>query len=126
VAGVGDQQHLEGFVGLDQSVHQAKGLGRGVVAVHVPAHQKQLSLEVFRVSVVGFFFVVVSRLCGPVGALVLFSPVPAVDAKVVVTNCFNCMTQIRDLNKAYELNIEVKSIVELVAESLNPNVAALG
>jgi Fe-S oxidoreductase len=47
-------------------------------------------------------------------------------AKVVVTNCFNCMTQIRDLNKAYELNIEVKSIVELVAESLNPNVAALG
>jgi hypothetical protein len=30
--------------------------------------------------------------------------------------------QIRDLDKAYELNIEVKSIVELVAESLNPNV----
>jgi Fe-S oxidoreductase len=47
-------------------------------------------------------------------------------AKVVATNCFNCMTQIRDLNKAYELDIEVKSIVELVAESLNPNVATLG
>ena len=41
-------------------------------------------------------------------------------AKVVVTNCFNCMTQIRDLSKAYELDIEVKSIVELVAESLKP------
>jgi Fe-S oxidoreductase len=41
-------------------------------------------------------------------------------ARVVATNCFNCMTQIRDLNKAYELNIEVKSIVELVAESLTP------
>ena len=41
-------------------------------------------------------------------------------AKVVVTNCFNCMTQIRDLSKAYELGIEVKSIVELVAESLKP------
>ena len=39
-------------------------------------------------------------------------------AKVVATNCFNCMTQIRDLNKAYDLGIEVKSIVELVAGSL--------
>ena len=44
-------------------------------------------------------------------------------AKVVATNCFNCMTQIRDLNKAYKLNVDVRSIVELVAESLNPNVA---
>ena len=39
-------------------------------------------------------------------------------AKIVVTNCFNCMTQIRDLSKAYDLGIEVKSIVELVSESL--------
>jgi Fe-S oxidoreductase len=39
-------------------------------------------------------------------------------AKIVATNCFNCMTQIRDLSKAYELGIEVKSIVELVSESL--------
>ena len=39
-------------------------------------------------------------------------------AKMVVTNCFNCMTQIRDLSKAYDLGVEVKSIVELVAESL--------
>ena len=39
-------------------------------------------------------------------------------AKVVATNCFNCMTQIRDLSKAYELGVEVKSIVELVSESL--------
>jgi hypothetical protein len=28
------------------------------------------------------------------------------------------MTQIRDLSKAYDLGIEVKSIVELVSESL--------
>jgi Fe-S oxidoreductase len=41
-------------------------------------------------------------------------------AKIVATNCFNCMTQIRDLNKAYDLDIEVKSIVELVAASLKP------
>lgn len=39
-------------------------------------------------------------------------------AKIVVTNCYNCMTQIRELKKAYELDVEVKSIVELVADSL--------
>jgi Fe-S oxidoreductase len=39
-------------------------------------------------------------------------------ARIVATNCFNCMTQIRDLSKAYDLGIEVKSIVELVSESL--------
>jgi len=39
-------------------------------------------------------------------------------AKIVATNCFNCMTQIRDLSKAYDLGIEVKSIVELTAEAL--------
>lgn len=39
-------------------------------------------------------------------------------AKIVATNCFNCMTQIRDLGQAYDLGIEVKSIVELVSESL--------
>ena len=42
----------------------------------------------------------------------------ATGAKIVATNCFNCMTQIRDLSKAYDLGIEVKSIVELVSESL--------
>ncbi len=39
-------------------------------------------------------------------------------AKTVVTNCFNCMTQIRDLGKEYDLGIEVKSIVEVVSASL--------
>ena len=39
-------------------------------------------------------------------------------AKIVVTNCFNCLTQIRDLIKTYDLGVEVKSIVELVSESL--------
>ena len=39
-------------------------------------------------------------------------------AKVVVTACYNCMTQIRDLIKTYDLNVKVKSIVEVVAESL--------
>ena len=40
-------------------------------------------------------------------------------AKIVITNCFNCLTQIRDLIQIYELkDVEVKSIVELVSESL--------
>ena len=39
-------------------------------------------------------------------------------AKIAITNCFNCMTQIRDLSKTYDLGVEVKSIVELVSESL--------
>ena len=39
-------------------------------------------------------------------------------AKIVATNCFNCMTQIRDLSKAYDLGIEVKSIVEMTAEAI--------
>ncbi len=39
-------------------------------------------------------------------------------AKIVATNCFNCMSQIRELNKTYDLGIESKSIVELLAESI--------
>ena len=39
-------------------------------------------------------------------------------ARIVATGCFNCMTQIRALSKIYELDIEVKSIVELVSGSL--------
>ena len=39
-------------------------------------------------------------------------------ARIVATNCFNCMTQIRDLSKAYDLGIEVKSIVEMTAEAI--------
>lgn len=39
-------------------------------------------------------------------------------AKIVATNCFNCMSQIRDLSKAYDLGVESKSIVELLADSI--------
>ena len=39
-------------------------------------------------------------------------------ANILVTNCFNCMTQIQNLKKAYDLDIEVRSIVEVVAQSL--------
>ena len=40
-------------------------------------------------------------------------------AKVVVTNCYNCLTQIGELNRKYKLGIKVKSIVEFVADSLD-------
>ena len=39
-------------------------------------------------------------------------------AKIVITACFNCMTQIRALNLEYNMDIEVKSILELVAYAL--------
>ena len=39
-------------------------------------------------------------------------------AKVVVTGCYNCMTQIKELNRTFKLGVEVKSIVEFVAESI--------
>ena len=39
-------------------------------------------------------------------------------AKIVVTSCFNCMTQIRQLVQAYDLGVEVKSIVEIVSSAL--------
>lgn len=39
-------------------------------------------------------------------------------AKIVVTGCFNCKTQIRDIGQNYDLGIEVKSIVEVVADSI--------
>jgi Fe-S oxidoreductase len=39
-------------------------------------------------------------------------------ARIVATGCYNCRTQISELNRAYELGVEVKSIVELVADAL--------
>ncbi len=39
-------------------------------------------------------------------------------AKTVITGCFNCKNQIRDIAKNYDLDYEVKSIVEVVASSI--------
>lgn len=39
-------------------------------------------------------------------------------AKTVVTGCFNCKNQIRDIGNNYDLDINVKSIVEVVANSI--------
>ena len=40
-------------------------------------------------------------------------------AEVVVTACFNCLTQIRSLNQEYDLGIEVKNILEMVAYAID-------
>jgi len=42
----------------------------------------------------------------------------ATGAKIVITGCFNCKNQIRDIGKTYDLDIAVKSIVEVVAGSI--------
>lgn len=45
--------------------------------------------------------------------------IKATGAKIVITSCFNCLTQIRSLNKEYDLGIEVKNILELVAYAVD-------
>ena len=39
-------------------------------------------------------------------------------AKVVVSNCYNCHTQMIEINEKYNLGVKVSHIVELVADSL--------
>ena len=39
-------------------------------------------------------------------------------AKTVITGCFNCKNQIRDIAENYDLDYKVKSIVEVVANSI--------
>lgn len=42
----------------------------------------------------------------------------ATGAKVVATPCHNCIDQLMELNKEYKLNVEIKTISEIVAASL--------
>ena len=39
-------------------------------------------------------------------------------ADVVVTNCFNCNSQIKELTRQHDLGVDVKAIHEYVAENL--------
>jgi Fe-S oxidoreductase len=39
-------------------------------------------------------------------------------AKTVITGCFNCKNQIRDIAVTHNLDFDVKSIVEVVASSI--------
>lgn len=42
-------------------------------------------------------------------------------ARVVVAPCHNCIDQIMELNKEYKLNVQIKSVAEMVAEAIVPN-----
>ena len=42
----------------------------------------------------------------------------ATGAKLVIAPCHNCYDQIRDLGEAYDLDIKVKSIKEIIVERL--------
>jgi Fe-S oxidoreductase len=39
-------------------------------------------------------------------------------AKWVVTACENCKAQLRDLNEHYKLDVEIKGVIDLVADAL--------
>lgn len=42
----------------------------------------------------------------------------ATGAKLVITPCHNCLEQLREINRHYQLGVEVKGLSELVAEAL--------
>lgn len=42
----------------------------------------------------------------------------ATGAEVVATPCHNCIDQLMELNKHYKLNVEIKTVSELVANAL--------
>jgi Fe-S oxidoreductase len=44
--------------------------------------------------------------------------VRATGAQIVVTPCHNCIDQFMELNKHYQLGIEIKTVCEMVAEAL--------
>ena len=41
-------------------------------------------------------------------------------AKVVVAPCHNCIDQLMELNKEYKLNVQIKTVAEMVADALIP------
>lgn len=44
--------------------------------------------------------------------------VRATGAKVLVAPCHNCIDQLSELNKEYKLNVQIKTVAEMVAEAL--------
>jgi Fe-S oxidoreductase len=39
-------------------------------------------------------------------------------ARIVATPCHNCIDQLMELNKVYDLKVEIKSVAEIVADAL--------
>jgi Fe-S oxidoreductase len=44
--------------------------------------------------------------------------IKATGARVVATPCHNCIDQLSELNKEYKLNVQIKTVAELVADAL--------
>ena len=44
--------------------------------------------------------------------------IAATGAKIVATSCHNCLDQLAEINRHYKLGVEVKLLVELVADAL--------
>ncbi|MGC8659911.1 MAG: heterodisulfide reductase-related iron-sulfur binding cluster, partial [Desulfomonilaceae bacterium] len=43
------------------------------------------------------------------------------NAEILTTSCQNCLTQLGDLQARYNMPIEVKSVMELVVEAIEPS-----
>jgi hypothetical protein len=52
------------------------------------------------------------------GGIPKVNQIRATQAKWVVTACENCKTQLEDLNEHYELGIEIKGVIDLIADAL--------
>jgi Fe-S oxidoreductase len=52
------------------------------------------------------------------GGLPKVNQIRQTGAKWVVTACENCKTQLEDLNEHYELGIEIKGVIDLIADAL--------
>ena len=44
--------------------------------------------------------------------------IKATKANVVITPCHNCVDQLSQINHTYKLNVEIKSVAEIVADAL--------
>jgi Fe-S oxidoreductase len=51
--------------------------------------------------------------------------IKASGAKIVVAPCHNCIDQLMELNKEYKLNVQIKTVAEMVADALLPNASTL-
>jgi Fe-S oxidoreductase len=47
--------------------------------------------------------------------------IQATGAKVVVAPCHNCIDQLMELNKEYKLNVQIKTVAEMVADAIVTN-----
>jgi Fe-S oxidoreductase len=52
------------------------------------------------------------------GGIPKVDQIRATEAEWVITGCENCKTQLEDLNNHYELGVEVKGVIDLIADAL--------